>query len=43
MRLESEDMLPSVGNALGDTWVIGDKAWVWIVALGPDPADWIDL
>jgi hypothetical protein len=41
-RLPSTEMLPTSGNALGDTWVIGDSAWVWIVAPGAGTANWID-
>src|SRR5262249_29889803 len=33
-RLESQDMLPSSGNQLGDTWVVGNTPWVWIWAPG---------
>jgi hypothetical protein len=28
-KLPSAGMLPMFGNAIGDTWVIGDSAWVW--------------
>jgi hypothetical protein len=41
-RLESQDMLPSSGNQLGDTWVVGETPWVWIWAPGASRADWID-
>ena len=41
-RLASEEMLPSSGNALGDTWGVGDTPWVWIWAPGAARADWID-
>src|SRR5262249_12393689 len=41
-RLESQDMLPSSGNQLGDTWVVGNTPWVWIWAPGATRADWID-
>ena len=27
-RLESESMLPSSGNELGDTWIVGETPWV---------------
>jgi hypothetical protein len=41
-QLQSQDMLPSSGNQLGDTWVVGDTPWVWIWAPGAARADWID-
>lgn len=41
-RLPSIDMLPVSGNALGDTFVIGDSAWVWVAAPGTGSANWID-
>ena len=40
--LLSTDMLPMSGNAIGDTWVIGDSAWVWLAAPGAGSANWID-
>jgi hypothetical protein len=40
--LASEEMLPSSGNQLGDTWIVGDTPWVWIWAPGATRADWID-
>jgi hypothetical protein len=41
-KLLSPDMLPAAGNAIGDAWVIGDTAWVWITAPGAPSAKWID-
>jgi hypothetical protein len=41
-RLLSEDTLPLVGNRLGDTFVVGDTAWVWITQPGATQASWID-
>jgi hypothetical protein len=41
-RLASQEMLPSSGNQLGDTWVVGETPWVWIFAPGALQADWID-
>jgi hypothetical protein len=41
-RLESENMLPSSGNQLGDTWVVGETPWAWIWAPGAAKLDWID-
>jgi hypothetical protein len=41
-RLPSPDMLPVSGNAIGDTWVVGDSAWVWVAAPGTGSANWID-
>jgi hypothetical protein len=41
-RLPSTDMLPVSGNAIGDTWVVGDSAWVWVAAPGTGSANWID-
>jgi hypothetical protein len=41
-KLISTDMLPMSGNAIGDTWVIGDSAWVWVAAPGAGTANWID-
>jgi hypothetical protein len=41
-KLVSTDMLPMFGNAIGDTWVIGDSAWVWVAAPGTGSANWID-
>jgi len=35
-------MLPQSGNHIGDTWVIGETPWVWLVAPGAAHADWID-
>jgi hypothetical protein len=31
-KLLSTDMLPMSGNAIGNTWVIGDSAWMWVAA-----------
>ena len=41
-RLPSTDMLPMSGNSIGDTWVVGDSAWVWVTAPGAGSARWID-
>jgi hypothetical protein len=41
-KLPSADMLPASGNAIGDAWVIGDTAWVWIAAPWTAGAKWID-
>ena len=41
-KLLSPDMLPESGNAIGDLWVIGDTAWVWVAAPGTASARWID-
>jgi hypothetical protein len=41
-KLVSSDMLPMFGNAIGDTWVIEDSAWVWVAAPGAGSANWID-
>src|SRR4029077_20496082 len=41
-RLPSTDLLPVSGNAIGDTWVIGDSVWVWVAAPGASSASWID-
>jgi hypothetical protein len=41
-RLDAEWMLPASGNAIGDTWAIGDNLWVWITAPGASNAAWID-
>jgi hypothetical protein len=41
-KLPSADMLPMAGNAIGDTWVIRDSAWVWVAAPGTGSANWID-
>ena len=41
-KLQSTSMLPISGNAIGDTWVIGDAAWVWVAAPGAGSANWID-
>ena len=41
-KLPSTDMLPMSGNAIGDTWVIGDSAWVWVAAPGAGSANWVD-
>jgi hypothetical protein len=41
-KLPSAGMLPMFGNAIGDTWVIGDSAWVWVAAPGASSANWID-
>ena len=41
-RLDAEWMLPASGNAIGDTWAIGDNLWVWITAPSASNAAWID-
>jgi hypothetical protein len=41
-RLQSQDVLPSSGNSIGDTWIVGQTPWVWIRAPGAAQADWID-
>ena len=41
-KLPLRDMLPVSGNAIGDTWVVGDSAWVWVAAPGAASANWID-
>jgi hypothetical protein len=41
-RLDAEWMLPSSGNYIGDTWVVGDTPWLWLAAPGATHADWID-
>jgi hypothetical protein len=41
-KLSSTAMLPSNGNQLGDTWVVGDTAWVWLTQPGMTSAQWID-
>jgi hypothetical protein len=41
-KLPSAGMLPASGNAIGDMWVIGDSAWMWIAAPGTAGAKWID-
>jgi len=41
-KLLSTDMLPMSGNAIGDTWVIGDSAWVWVAMPGASSANWVD-
>ena len=41
-KLQSTSMLPISGNAIGDTWVVGDSAWVWVAAPGTGSANWID-
>jgi hypothetical protein len=41
-KLLSTDRLPMSGNAIGDTWVIGDSVWVWVVAPGASSAGWVD-
>jgi hypothetical protein len=41
-KLASTDMLPTSGNAIGDTWVVGDSAWVWVAAPGTGSANWVD-
>ena len=41
-KLQSTSMLPISGNAIGDTWVIGDAAWVWVAPPGAGSANWID-
>jgi hypothetical protein len=33
-RLAAEWMLPQEGNSIGDTRVVGDTSWVWIVTSG---------
>jgi len=41
-RLPSIGMLPANGNALGDTWAVGDNFWTFITAPGSAAAEWID-
>ena len=41
-KLLSTDMLPMSGNAIGDTWVIGDSAWEWVAMPGAGSANWVD-
>ena len=41
-KLTTADMLPTSGNAIGDMWVIGDSAWVWVAAPNAGSANWID-
>jgi hypothetical protein len=41
-QLPSIDMLPSSGNQIGDMWVIGDTAWLWLVAPGTAVPSWVD-
>jgi len=41
-RLPSTDELPMSANAIGDTWVVGNSAWVWVAAPGTGSASWID-
>jgi len=41
-KLVSTDMLPVSGNSIGDTWVIGDSAWVWVAMPGAGSANWVD-
>jgi hypothetical protein len=41
-ELASTDMLPMSGNAIGDTWVVGNSAWVWVAAPGTGNANWVD-
>jgi hypothetical protein len=41
-RLGSENMLPQNGNLLGDMWVVGDTAWLWLVSPGATTASWTD-
>jgi hypothetical protein len=41
-KVLSTDRLPMSGNAIGDTWVIGDSVWVWVAAPGASSANWID-
>jgi len=41
-RLPTTDILPANGNALGDTWAVGDNFWTFITAPGSAAAEWID-
>jgi hypothetical protein len=41
-QLAGEWMLPASGNAIGDTWAVGDNLWVWMVTPGAATASWID-
>jgi hypothetical protein len=41
-RLASEAMLPVTGNAIGDTWMIGDTPWLYLVTPGTSAAQWVD-
>jgi hypothetical protein len=41
-RLDAEWMLPASGNAIGDTWVVGETPWVWIAVPGTSAPTWVD-
>jgi hypothetical protein len=42
-RLPSPDMLPATGNAIGDTWQVGENLlWIWLANPGAAKADWVD-
>jgi hypothetical protein len=41
-QLASEDMLPTSGNQLGDTWVVAGTPWLWLVTPGTGAAQWVD-
>jgi hypothetical protein len=41
-KLASTDMLPSTGNTLSDTWIVGDNAYVWLCPIGSSAPTWID-
>jgi hypothetical protein len=41
-NVPSTNRLPMSGNAIGDTWVIGDSVWVWVTAPGASSASWVD-
>ena len=41
-RLDAEWMLPTSGNHIGDTWIVGNTPWLWLVAPGATHADWLD-
>jgi hypothetical protein len=40
--LASESVLPRSGNAIGDTWVVGNTPWVWVTVPGTGVPTWVD-
>ena len=44
LRGHSEDelYLPASGNVIGDTWLVENTPWIWLVAPGAATAEWLD-
>ena len=41
-QLPGESMPPIAGNAIGDTWMVGDTPWIWLITPGTAAPQWVD-